>query len=162
LSSSSSPTTRRGAASLATRTGSGHAPSRSRRGRRQCRPSGACGGVSQVPQGTMMGHVDTDLLTRARAAFDLGDGDVSLAPGARGALGQMWRLTVRDRVYALKQAFSGAPPTQAEVGAELAFAKRAASSGVRLPGSHADRNGRYLVPLPAGGWLRLYEWVDVR
>lgn len=110
----------------------------------------------------MMGHVDTDLLTRARAAFDLGDGDVSLAPGARGALGQLWRLTVGDRVYALKQAFAGEPPTQAEVDAEIAFARRAASSGVRLPGSHADRNGRYLVPLPAGGWLRLYEWVDVR
>ena len=110
----------------------------------------------------MMGQVETDLVARAREAFDLGDGDVSITPGARGALGQVWRLAAGHRVYALKQVFAGAPPARAEVEAEAAFARRAATAGVRIPASHPDRNGRYLVPLPDGGWLRLYDWVDLR
>ena len=110
----------------------------------------------------MMGQVETDLVARAREAFDLGDGDVSITPGARGALGQVWRLAAGHRLYALKQVFAGAPPARAEVEAEAAFARRAATAGVRIPASHPDRNGRYLVPLPDGGWLRLYDWVDLR
>jgi Ser/Thr protein kinase RdoA (MazF antagonist) len=110
----------------------------------------------------MMERVQNDVVSWAREAFDLGDGDVSITPGARGALGQVWRLTTGRRVYALKQVFAGAPPARAEVEAEVAFAQVAAAAGVRLPTSYADRNGRYLVPLPEGGWLRLYDWVDVR
>ncbi len=29
-------------------------------------------------------------------------------------------------------------------------------------GKHPDRSGRYVVPLADGGWLRLYDWLDVR
>ena len=110
----------------------------------------------------MMEHVDSNLVTLARDAFDLGDGNVCVTPGSRGALGQVWRLAVGPRVYALKQVFAGAPPTGAEVGAEISFAQRAAAAGVRLPASHPDRNGGYLVPITEGGWLRLYDWVDLR
>lgn len=110
----------------------------------------------------MMEHVDTSLVTLAREAFNLGDGDVSVTPGSRGALGQMWRLAAARGVYALKQVFAGEPPTDAEVEAEVAFAEWAVTAGVRVPASHPGRNGRYLVPLPAGGWLRLYDWVDLR
>ena len=110
----------------------------------------------------MMDRVQTDLVTWAREAFDLGDGDVSITPGARGALGQVWRLVAGHQVYALKQVFAGTPSGRAEVGAEVAFAQRAASAGVRLPASHPDRKGRYLVPLLDGGWLRLYDWVDLQ
>ena len=109
----------------------------------------------------MTGDLRTSLLVLVREAFDL-DGDLSITPGARGALGQVWRLTVGHRVYALKQVFAGAPPTQAEVEAEVALAGRAATAGVRAPASHPDHSGRYLVPLPGGGWLRLYDWVDLR
>jgi Ser/Thr protein kinase RdoA (MazF antagonist) len=110
----------------------------------------------------MMGRVQTDVVTWAREAFDLGDGDVSITPGARGAQGQVWRLVAGHRVFALKQVFAGTPPARAEVEAEVAFGKRAAAAGARLPASHPDRNGRFLVPLPDGGWLRLYDWVDLQ
>lgn len=110
----------------------------------------------------MMDHMDTDVVTWAREAFDLGDGAASVTLGPRGALGQVWRLAVGRRVYALKHVFAGAPPTRVEVEAEVAFAQRAAAAGVRLPASHPDRNGGYLMPLPKGGWLRLYNWVDLR
>jgi Ser/Thr protein kinase RdoA (MazF antagonist) len=110
----------------------------------------------------MMGRVQTDVVTWAREAFDLGAGDVSITPGARGAQGQVWRLAVGHRVFALKQVFAGTPPARVEVEAEVAFTQRATAAGARLPASHPDRNGRYLVPLPDGGWLRLYDWVDLR
>ncbi len=110
----------------------------------------------------MMGRVQTDLLNFAREAFDLGGGDISITPGARGAQGQVWRLAMGPRSFALKQAFAGSPPAPAEVEAEIAFAQWAAAVGVRLPASHPDRKGRHLVPLPDGGWLRLYDWVDLR
>lgn len=109
-----------------------------------------------------MGHVQTDVLSSARKAFDLADVDLSITPAARGARGQVWRLTAGPRVFALKQTFAGTPPTPAELVVEMAFAQRAVTMGVRLPGSHPDRNGRYLVPLAEGGWLRLYDWVDLR
>lgn len=99
----------------------------------------------------MMGRVQTDLATWARESFDLGDGDVSITPGPRGALGQLWRLAAGHRLFALKQVFAATPPARAEV----AFAQRATAAGVQLPASHPDRCGRYLVPLPDGGWLRL-------
>ncbi len=109
----------------------------------------------------MMEPVDMSVVMRAREAFDLGDGGVSATPGARGASGQVWRLTVGHRVYALKQVFSGTARTQAEVRAEVAFAQRAAAAGVRVPRGHPDRSGKYMVPLREGGWLRLYDWVDL-
>ncbi len=109
-----------------------------------------------------MSRVHDDALSSAREAFDLGDGDVSIVPGARGAQGQVWRLTVGPRAFALKQSFAGAPPPPARVEAEIAFAKDAAAVGVRVPASHPDRDGGYVVPLAAGGWLRLYDWVDLR
>ncbi len=110
----------------------------------------------------MMDRVQTDVLTSAREAFDLGDGEVSITPGARGAQGQVWRLTVGRRVFALKQVFAGIPPAHVVVETEVAFARRAVAAGVRSPASLPDRNGRYLVPLAEGGWLRLYDWVDLR
>ena len=77
-------------------------------------------------------------------------------------MGEVWRLTAGHRSYALKRVFAGTPTTRAGVEAEVAFANRAIVAGVKLPASHPDRTGRYLVPLPDGGWLRLYDWVDVR
>lgn len=105
--------------------------------------------------------VQEDLLTRVREAFDLGKEGVSMTAGARGALGQVWRLTAGQRVYAVKQVFAGRPPGPADVQAEIAFTRAAVAAGVRLPASHPDRQGGYLVPFPGGGWLRLYDWVDL-
>ena len=109
--------------------------------------------------------MDEQLAAYARSAFGLdGAGAVTVAAGARGALGQIWRFEVGTARYALKEIFpDDGPVPPALVEAELDFSRLAAASGVRLPASHADRDGRYLVPLPSGaGWLRLYDWVDLR
>lgn len=109
-----------------------------------------------------MGRMRSDLVALARESFDLGNGDISITPGSRGARGGVWRLTARCRVYALKHVFAGAPPARAEVENEVVFARRAAEAGVRVPASHRDRNGEHVVPLTHGGWLRLYDWVELR
>ncbi|MDQ3788694.1 MAG: phosphotransferase [Actinomycetota bacterium] len=89
------------------------------------------------------------------------DEDVVVSAGPRGALGQIWRVDVGPARFALKKLF-GTPPSAAVIEAELAFARRAAEAGVRLPASHPDRDGRYLIATPDGTSLRLYDWVDVR
>ena len=93
----------------------------------------------------------------AREAFGWGR-DVVVSGGPRGARGRIWRAGDR---YALKEIFAD-PPTEAQVAAELEFARRAIAAGVRLPASHPDRVGRYVVPTPQGTWLRLYDWADLR
>lgn len=100
------------------------------------------------------------LVDDVRAAFGW-DADVVVSEGPRGALGRIWRLDVGPARYALKEIFAE-PPSAAVIEAELAFARRAAEAGVRLPASHPGRDGHYLVPARDGTWLRLYEWVDLR
>lgn len=100
-----------------------------------------------------------DLVACARAAFGWDDG-VVLSEGRRGALGQIWRVETGTASYALKEIF-GEPPAEALVAAELAFTRRAAAHGIRLPASHPSRDGRHLVETPGGTWLRLYDWIDL-
>ncbi len=102
------------------------------------------------------------MLARARAAFDLGEGDLRVTPGPRGAVGQVWRIEVADRVRALKHVLTGPPPAPATVEVELVLARAAAAAGVRLPVSRPGADGQFVVGLPGGGWLRLYDWVDLR
>jgi Ser/Thr protein kinase RdoA (MazF antagonist) len=114
------------------------------------------------PRGlTDNGDVDSALVATAVQAFDLGEGDVVVTPGHRGAAGQVWRLAVGPLTYALKHAFSGHPPPGALVAAQMGMARRATLTGVRTPASHPGRDGGYVVPLPGGGWLRLFEWLDL-
>ncbi|MFG1708214.1 phosphotransferase enzyme family protein [Nonomuraea sp. M3C6] len=101
-----------------------------------------------------------ELVAHVREAFGWG-ADVVVSAGPRGALGQIWRLDVGPARYALKEIFAE-PPSDALIEAELAFARRAAEAGVRLPASHPDRDGRYLLVGPDGALLRLYDWVDLR
>jgi Ser/Thr protein kinase RdoA (MazF antagonist) len=100
------------------------------------------------------------LASIAREAFGW-DADVVLSPGPRGALGRIWRVDVGPKRFALKEIFAGAP-SEAVIEAELAFTRRAAEAGVRLPASHPDRAGRHLVAGRDGTVLRLYDWVDLR
>jgi Ser/Thr protein kinase RdoA (MazF antagonist) len=100
------------------------------------------------------------MLGFVREAFGWGE-DVVVSPGPRGALGQIWRLEVGPASYALKEIFAE-PASEALISAELAFGRLAAEAGVRLPASHPDRAGRYLLTSPGGTWLRLYDWVDLR
>ncbi len=76
--------------------------------------------------------------------------------GPRGALGQIWRVDVGPTSFALKEIFANPP----DVAAELAFTRLA--DGVRLPASYPAHDGRFFIETPAGTWLRLYEWIDVR
>ncbi|GGT26839.1 phosphotransferase enzyme family protein [Nonomuraea spiralis] len=101
-----------------------------------------------------------ELIPYVREAFGW-DGHVTISPGPRGALGQIWRVEAGPARYALKEIFAE-PPSEALLEAELAFARRAAEAGVRLPGNRADRHGRHLITAPTGVWLRLYDWVDLR
>jgi Ser/Thr protein kinase RdoA (MazF antagonist) len=102
-----------------------------------------------------------DLVAHVREAFGWGEEEVVVSAGPRGALGQVWRLDVGSTRYALKEIFAE-PPSADLIAAELAFARRAAEAGVRMPASHPDREGRHLLTTPAGTWLRLYDWVDLR
>jgi Ser/Thr protein kinase RdoA (MazF antagonist) len=99
------------------------------------------------------------VLDFVREAFGW-DAEAAVTEGPRGALGRIWRLDVGADRFALKEIFAE-PPSEAKIAAELAFARRAAAAGVRLPASHADRTGRYLLTTPEGTWLRLYDWVDL-
>ncbi len=96
----------------------------------------------------------------AREAFGWGK-DVVVSAGPRGALGQIWRVDAGPARYALKQIFYE-PPSERLIAAELAFARRAAEAGVRLPASHPGKDGRHLLAAPGGTWLRLYDWFDLR
>jgi Ser/Thr protein kinase RdoA (MazF antagonist) len=101
-----------------------------------------------------------DLGAYAAAAFGW-PGNVAVSAGPRGALGQIWRVETDAVWYALKEIFDE-PPTEASIQVELDFARRASESGVRVPASHPDRRGRYLVTTPDGRWLRCYDWIDLR
>jgi Ser/Thr protein kinase RdoA (MazF antagonist) len=101
-----------------------------------------------------------ELVAYVREAFGW-DEDVVVSAGPRGALGQVWRLDVGPARYALKEIFAEPPPEEL-ISAELAFARRAAEAGVRLPASRPDREGRHLLAAPGGTWLRLYDWIDLR
>ena len=103
--------------------------------------------------------MNSELVTYARVAFGW-NGDITVNAGPRGALGQIWRVQIGPDRYALKEIFAE-PSSPARIAAELDFAGRAVSAGIRLPASHPDRDGRYLVTTPDGTWLRLYEWVDM-
>lgn len=105
-------------------------------------------------------HVDGELIAHVRRAFGW-TGDVEVSAGPRGARGQVWRLTVGEKVFALKEIFAD-PPSEAALRCEVAFTRRAAAAGVLLPASHPDRDGRHLLTAPDGTWLRLYDWVDLR
>ncbi|HKD97143.1 MAG TPA: phosphotransferase [Micromonosporaceae bacterium] len=94
-----------------------------------------------------------------RAAFGLASAaPATLRPAARGALGRVWRLEIGPDRYAVKEVFDD-EVTERLVRYETDFTSRAAARGVRLPRSHPDPTGRFLVTLGSGR-LRLYDWVD--
>ncbi len=87
-------------------------------------------------------------------------GKVIVSPGPRGALGQIWLVEAESLRFAVKEIFAE-PPSEESIRAELEFARRAGCCGVRVPQSHPDRRGRYLVTAPDGRWLRCFDWVDL-
>jgi hypothetical protein len=103
--------------------------------------------------------VRSELVTYVREAFGW-DGDLRgrrrAARRARPDLARPRRpAPVRAEGDLLRAA------DRARIAAELDLARRATAGRLRVPASHPDRDGRYLVTAPDGTWLRLYEWVDM-
>ncbi|MCX5263003.1 phosphotransferase enzyme family protein [Streptomyces sp. NBC_00199] len=102
-------------------------------------------------------------------AYALGDGDWAMEPVARGALGQIWKLTRKDApngpaggtAWAVKELlFDG---DEEQVLRESALRGAAERLGIASPRLFADRAGACLTRLggsPHGPWVKLYEWVD--
>jgi Ser/Thr protein kinase RdoA (MazF antagonist) len=82
-------------------------------------------------------------------------------PGPRGATAQVRQVVSDAGRFALKIG-RGERPTAELVTAQLAFNDASRHAGIRMPGLHADRDGRWVIPGPGGTWLRLYDWVEAR
>lgn len=102
-------------------------------------------------------------------AFGLEGGPARLTPVARGAEGQVSLLECASGRYAVKQPFSlgadgaGQDGREAVVRREARHLAHFARAGIPVPEPVADRQGRFLVPVPpglGGGVVRLSRWVD--
>lgn len=90
--------------------------------------------------------------------YALGAGEWAMTPVARGALGQIWKLSGNGTAWAVKELlFTTDGP---DVGAEVALRDAAESLGVSAPRLMPDRTGAHAVRLPEGSWVKLYDWVD--
>ena len=95
--------------------------------------------------------------------FRLGSGTGYLTPVARGAMGRIWRLSLPDRDYAVKELFWAVD--EAAVEREATFSAAAARAGVVSPANVRTDDGRYVCRLPAelgGAEVRVFSWVDGR
>ncbi len=103
-----------------------------------------------------------ELIGFVRATFGLDDHPTAaLTAVGRGAAGQIWRLDLGPRRYALKELFRR--PADEDVRRETEFTARVGAAGVVLPTSLPAVDGRFVVEIPGGlgdGWLRLYGWAD--
>ncbi|MFF7275238.1 aminoglycoside phosphotransferase family protein [Streptomyces griseorubiginosus] len=91
-------------------------------------------------------------------AYALGAGTWTLTPVARGALGQIWKLSGNGTSWAVKELlFQEGEP---DAGAEAALRDAAEPLGISAPRLMPDRTGAHVVRLPEGSWVKLYDWVD--
>jgi Ser/Thr protein kinase RdoA (MazF antagonist) len=89
--------------------------------------------------------------------------DGSMEAVRRGAAGRVWRLAAGDDAYAVKVLFR--EPDVAAVEREAGWTGHFARAGIPLAESVPAKDGRIVVPLPAGpdepgGWVRVYRWVE--
>ncbi len=92
--------------------------------------------------------------------YALGTGPWTMTPVARGALGQIWKLTGKGRSWAVKELLFGCD--EAQVRREAALRDSAEHLGIASPRLHPDRHGAHVFrPDSSGGsWVKLYDWVD--
>ncbi|MFD5231661.1 phosphotransferase enzyme family protein [Streptomyces qaidamensis] len=84
-----------------------------------------------------------------------------MVPVARGALGQIWKLSRNGRSWAVKELLFGCD--EAQVAREAALRDSAAGLGIASPRLHPARHGAHVsrVDAPDGGsWVKLYDWID--
>lgn len=97
-------------------------------------------------------------LVAALEAFDLGAVVDAPTLAARGAMGEVHRVTTDRGVYAVKRLFDWNTGDGAE--REAAFTARARERGVITPVEIRARSGRLVVETDAGR-LRVFTWVAV-
>ncbi|MEV7737034.1 aminoglycoside phosphotransferase family protein [Streptomyces sp. NPDC088921] len=90
--------------------------------------------------------------------YALGAGDWTMTPVARGALGQIWKLSGNGTAWAVKELLF--ETDEPDVGAESALRDAAETLGISAPRLMADRTGAHVVRLPEGSYVKLYDWVD--
>lgn len=102
-----------------------------------------------------------DFAEWVRTAFGLGEGRVECRVGGRGAVGEIWRLTVGDREFAVKRPF-GAVDLE-DVQAEAELLDHLAAHGIEVPTHVASTDGRLVLDVPealGGGRARVSHWID--
>ncbi|MDX3641606.1 phosphotransferase enzyme family protein [Streptomyces sp. MB09-02B] len=103
---------------------------------------------------------------RSRAGFladvyGLGGGAWEMVPVARGALGQIWRLSGSGGVWAVKELLFGCD--EGQVAREAGLRNAAEELGISAPSFLANRDGAYVSRLPepmGGAYVKVYGWVD--
>ncbi|MGQ4403022.1 aminoglycoside phosphotransferase family protein [Streptomyces hayashii] len=93
--------------------------------------------------------------------YGLGEGPWTVRPVARGALGQIWKLSGRGSSWAVKEMLFGCDEGQVLAESELRAA--AERLGVVSPRLFSNRHGAFasqLSPGPDGSWVKVYEWID--
>ncbi|MEU9455485.1 phosphotransferase [Streptomyces sp. NPDC048277] len=103
-------------------------------------------------------HDTADLIAEA---YGLGPGPRTLVPVARGALGQIWKLSGSGCSWAVKQLLFGGD----EAGVEQEAALRLACErlGIASPRLHTNRHGTHLTAVPTATGethVKLYDWIE--
>lgn len=101
------------------------------------------------------------MTARIADLYGLGEGPWTIRPVARGALGQIWKLSGRGSSWAVKEMLFGCDEGQVRTESELRAA--AERLGVASPRLFSDRHGAFvsrLGPGPEGSWVKVYDWID--
>ncbi|WP_323095252.1 phosphotransferase enzyme family protein [Intrasporangium sp. YIM S08009] len=107
----------------------------------------------------MIGGSEGEAIAAAYGLARPGDAVALSGPVARGQLGRVWRLTVGDRSFAVKEWYAG--PRLEEVGRDAGFVDAARALGVRTPEVLRTTDGRVGADVD-GTVARVFEWVDLR
>lgn len=102
-----------------------------------------------------------DFAEWVRTAFGLGDGPLVRTVGGRGAVGEIWRLTVGDREFAVKRPFGPVDPDLVRREADLL--DHLAAQGIEVPTHVTSTHGQLVVEVPGtlgGGGARVSHWID--
>ncbi len=107
----------------------------------------------------MLGARDPELAARVCAAFDLGEGVLSVDPVALGRVGAVWRLEASTGVWAVKT--NENDDQEPGASATAAFQEAAVRAGVPAPAVRRTISGDVLAPLGGGLTVRVLAWVDL-
>ncbi|WP_405741528.1 phosphotransferase [Streptomyces sp. NBC_00028] len=88
--------------------------------------------------------------------YALGDGPWTMSPVARGALGQIWKLSGGGTAWAVKELLFGCDEEQ--VRREAALRDAAEELGISAPRLMANRAGAHVTRLD-GSYVKVYDWV---